>query len=147
MRSSTRTLLRHWLALTLALGLVPAASGGALCLAHWFGAPAGEAAVAVHTLHAAHAAHGHSAHDHAAHGVTSDASTDASRPHDGALDHAPSSDDAPPCSALAACGTAAAVEAPRLARAPVAPRAALLALADDRPAAPAPAPDVPPPRG
>ena len=63
---SLRSALRRACGLLLAIGLVPAASGGAVCLSHW-----GSAATTSSAAQAdAHAAHAPAAHAPAAHAPT-----------------------------------------------------------------------------
>jgi hypothetical protein len=125
--------MRRACGLLLAIGLVPAASGGALCLAHWTDDFATSETAQTNGPHD-HAAHSHAAHAHAHH------APDAPAP------DAPAHDDAAPCTALAACGVAAAPEAPRALAAPPLPHTAVHIAAHTLPRGPAYTPDVPPPR-
>jgi hypothetical protein len=132
MRRSTRLLMRRLFALVLAVGLLPAASGGAACVAHWVGGD-------LHAQSAGHAAHA----EHAAHAPTAPTAAE----HGGHGPHAPPSHDTDaPCTALAACGVLAAVDTPTPALARVAPAAVVRSGVSLAPPGPAPAPDVPPPR-
>lgn len=151
--------MRRLFALALAVGLLPAASGGAACVAHWVGGDlhaqsAGHRAdePASHE-HMAHAAYAPASHEH----MASDAHAPASHEH---IVHAPaesehhqqgphapvSHDTEAPCTALASCGVLAAVDAPSPARTPTTPAAAVRSGVHLAPPGPAPAPDVPPPR-
>lgn len=130
--------MRRLGALALAVGLLPAASGGAACVAHWVGgdlhAQSPEHASSAHDAHAAHSAHMTPDHAAAEHGAP--ASPDAPPAHDTEA----------PCTALAACGVLAALESPTR---PLPPDAPAVAVRSGQPLAspgPAPAPDVPPPR-
>jgi hypothetical protein len=164
-----RSLMRRLGALALAVGLLPAASGGAACVAHWVGGDLHAQSAAqtsrVHATHedatSGHAAHehathedatsGHAAHEHAAHMAPEHAAYAHGAHANGA--HADPSPDAPPahdaeapCTALAACGVLAAVESPARALSPNAPAVAVRSGEHLAPPGPAPAPDVPPPR-
>jgi hypothetical protein len=154
MRRSTRLLMRRLFALVLAVGLLPAASGGAACVAHWVGGD-------LHAQSAGHAAHEgtshtqtsvepamheHAAHEHVAHAAHAPTAPTAAE-HGGHGPHAPPSHDTDaPCTALAACGVLAAVDTPTPALARVAPAAVVRSGVSLAPPGPAPAPDVPPPR-
>jgi hypothetical protein len=145
---SLRSALRRACGLLLAIGLVPAASGGAVCLSHWNG-DAGRTAAPEASAHTAHAAHAPSAHDHhapSAHeyhapDTTSDAPTSGAPASD-----APAHDAAAPCTALAACGVAAAPEPTRQLAVPSLPHSNVRITEHALPRGPAHAPDVPPPR-
>lgn len=135
--------MRRLFGLALAVGLLPAASGGAVCVAHWVGgelhAQSGiDASVAddAHATHSAHLAPQHAAHEHAAHEHGAPASPGDPSSHE---------TDAP-CTALAACGALAAVESPGRPLPPVTPSFVVRTGQQLAPPGPASAPDVPPPR-
>ena len=136
------------MAVVLAAGLLPAASGGAACLAHWGTADAAAHEAHGHVAHHAvvaqpievHAAAEHDVHAHHAPEPTADASAA------GESDAPPASHDEPPCTALATCG---ALVTPERAVAPVRVAAAATARvlqSAERPVGPHAGPDVPPPR-
>jgi hypothetical protein len=129
-----RSALRRLVALLLAVGLLPAASGGSVCLSHWGQvADAPDAVTTTGGTDDAHAHHGH------AHGQPS-------APDDQSPTGAPQTDAAPPCTALAACGVLVTVEPTRPLAASTAVPRAVAQRAHAIPPGPASAPDVPPPR-
>lgn len=150
MRRPLRSALRRACGLLLAIGLLPAASGGAVCLEHWgsVGAMPAHADAHVHGAPGAPDAHAHHAHAHHAHAVATPAhDTAAESPAERQADAPPPAhEDAAPCTALAACGTVVAIEQLRAIAAPRAPQAVVRIAAHALPRGPVHAPDVPPPR-
>jgi len=147
---SLRSALRRACGLLLAIGLVPAASGGAVCLSHW-GSAATTSSAAQADAHAAHApaAHAPAAHEH--HAALAHAhhapDTASEAPASGApASDAPTHDATAPCTALAACGVAAAPEPTRQLAVPSLPHSNVRITEHALPRGPAHAPDVPPPR-
>lgn len=158
MRPSLRSTLRRACGLLLAIGLLPAASGGAVCFEHWGSVDAMPAHADAHVhgaheasaAHAAHANHARDAQAHLAHGHDVDTPANdaaAESPAERDTDALPPAHEGTaPCTALAACGTAAAIEQPRAIPAPRPPHAVVRIAAHALPRGPVHAPDVPPPR-
>jgi hypothetical protein len=135
---SLRSALRRTCGLLLAIGLLPAAAGGAVCLEHQAGH---RAAVPTVDLPAddgpagdPHAHQPHHAHQPPGH------------PGPEPSGHLPAHDGSAPCTALAACGGVAVLEPTRAPAATPAPRAVLGGAGLALPTGPARTPDVPPPR-
>lgn len=142
-------MLRRACGLLLAVGLVPAASGGAVCLAHWTGHTTASPSAHEARAHEGHAldAHTHHAPGHS-HGERAPMppSDDIASAGPSDTDHAPAHDPTAPCTALAACGAAAAPESTGAITAAALPHAAVRIAAHTMPRGPAYTPDVPPPR-
>ncbi len=133
--------LRRLVALLLAVGLLPAASGGSVCLAHWgLDASAAKHEHGGSVPEVQHVGHDAESQAHAHHGVTPPSS---GTPDGGS---APTNDQPAPCTALSACGVLVTVDATRPAATPAATPRAVAQRAHTIPPGPASAPEVPPPR-